>query len=89
MKKSVNVIDVESLLSTVCLNGLDILNMVSKKKIDCAFIQCFMVIQMAIHMQIIDMTFVLIVQKNYYCFCEVVSKGEEHAIALYSNRKYR
>lgn len=30
------------------------------------------------------MTFVLIVQKNYYCFCEVVSKGENmqlHCIA--------
>lgn len=50
LKKSANAIDVESLLTTVCLNGLDILNMVSKKKIDCAFIQCFMVIQMAIHM---------------------------------------
>lgn len=32
MKKSANAIDVESLLSTVCLNGLDILNMVSKKE---------------------------------------------------------
>ena len=50
IEKSVNVIDVGSLLSTVYLNGLDILNMVSKKKIGCAFIQCFMAIQMAIHM---------------------------------------
>lgn len=50
LKKFVNVIDVESLLSTAYLNGLDILNMVSKEKIDCAFIQCFMAIQMAIRM---------------------------------------